>query len=160
MQGVNTQNKKHDIQEDFKTDREEFYKESNKEELLKTLHDQYKKSAKGKWNMLQKLFALGHFSSQQHSPKHQSHVILESTNHYQGHEKMTLNAASQNQEATHLVFDSNNHRQRPPSPSLNRKTVITVQYSKDHKKQNGFHSLNQSGEIPVRPASKVKFSSG
>ncbi|XP_053386580.1 myosin-IIIb-like isoform X4 [Mercenaria mercenaria] len=151
--------KKPDIEEDFKTDREEFYSESNKEDLLHTLHEQYRKSAKGKWNMLQKLFALGHFSSQYNSSQHENHVKFESTNNGQGHSHVTLIAANQSREPSHGAYDPANHRQRPPSPPGSKKTVIAVNYSKDGQ-QNGFHSSLQTRSIPVKPASKVKFSTG
>lgn len=175
-----------EIEEDFKTDREEFYQESNKEDLLQTLHEEYRKSAKGKWNFLQKLFALGHFTAQQNSSRPDGQLKFRPTHHGKGnghvtvidtdhddelsnmtsdHRRengyVTVIGANRNEGFNHVSFDP---RQGTTSPPGNKRTVITVNYSKSQEQQNGFHSsIFQKVDIPVQPvksASKVKFSTG
>ncbi|KAL4217322.1 Myosin-IIIa [Mactra antiquata] len=133
-----------DIDEDFKTDREEFFKESKKEDLLQTLHEEYRKSAKGKWQMLQKLITLGHFSSMNHSNENET---LPNEN------QVTFESSNQNNRPDLMS------NQRPPTSAYSNKTVISVNYSVNHSNlnQNGFH--RDSG-VQNRPASRVKFSQG
>ena len=125
--------RKQEILEDLATDREEFYSETNKDDLLQTLKDEYHQSPKAKWTLLQSLITTGLFTVHQH--------LGETTS-----------------PDDHVISDPANHRQHlgtPPSQRKNR-TVITV------KSDTNGHNLDRTEEdrIPAKVPSKVKFFSG
>ena len=137
------ENTKKEILEDLETDRDEFYSETSKDELIQTLQDEYRKSPKAKWNLLQRLITSGLFTVHHHSgestPSDSDHV--------------TSAPANQRQLSDQVTADSANHRQRLGTPK--NKTVITVNSS--NRAENGF---NKHDNVPAKLPSKVKFFSG
>ena len=120
------------IVEDLKTDRDEVYEEFDKDELVNTLQDEYFKSAKGKWQILQKLVTSGQLfikNLNYRKPKYSSHVEV----------------TNQNTSRSHVT---------PSTPPSTKKTVIEVH----HGKQNGFHSHPPPvSSINPKQTTKVKF---
>ncbi|XP_052813336.1 myosin-IIIb-like isoform X3 [Mya arenaria] len=121
------------IDDDLKTDRDEFYQEQTKEELIETLREQYRQSAKGKWQIIQDLF-------------HAGKLFLKGA---QSHTKESENFETFNGHKNHVTSSTN---QWPSSPTLlaNRKTVISVHHGKNNLKNHDGGS---------KQTSKVQFSS-
>ncbi|XP_052238025.1 uncharacterized protein LOC127849335 [Dreissena polymorpha] len=128
-------NDQHSIDDDFTTDREEFFQESTKDDLVRTLQEQYRQSAKGKWTLLQHIFHAGHFKSWVQVPDNEDDLDVEVTNE-DTVQKESYGNASQ--------YDS---------PSLRpRKTIINV--NNDNK--SDFPPSQKT--FSVRPALRVNFS--
>lgn len=124
-------NPENHIDEDLKTDKDEVYSELDKDELVKKLQEEFYKSAKGKWQMLQKLVTTGQIfiKHAKSHPKYSSHIQVIGQNHDRG-------------------------RTTSSTPTNTKKTVIPVH----HGKQNGFHTESpQATSITPKQTSRVKF---
>lgn len=116
------------IDDDLKTDREEFFVEQDKDDLANKLQEEFNKSAKGKWHMLQRLFTTGQLFIKHAHP----------------HQKSSSHFNPTNQEEDNMT---------PTAPSRVKKTVIPVHPGK----QNGFQYIPIPSSIKPKQTSKVKF---
>lgn len=118
------------IVEDLKTDREEFYEEIDREDLVKQLQEEYHSSAKGKWQMLQKLVNTGQMFIRHFKNQRRIASVYEAPSHVPEQSHVTTKV-----------------------PVGGQKTIIAVH----HGKQNGFHIEPKETSVKPKQASKVKF---